>query len=172
MTASWLPWPPRADRVFVKPRYGSAAAGVVRVRHVAEAAADEGGHLGRASARRRRRAAAVQLAARVGIHGSRANPDPDRRRGPRRRARRAWIPKTAQDKSAVRSASGRHRRYATHVVVRVAGSPMTNLHLGGSPGSLEAMRGFLGEIRRRDALRTAEDAAAGSRRPTAWAWTS
>src|SRR5690606_32550366 len=49
---------------------------------------------------------------------------------------------------------------ATHVVVRAAKSPMTNLHLGNARGDLAALRDRMGEAAWRSAMRTAEAAAA------------
>lgn len=48
----------------------------------------------------------------------------------------------------------------THVVARTSVTPMTNLHLGGARGDLEAVRGLLGEKRWREALDVCAQAAA------------
>ncbi|GII57171.1 hypothetical protein Pth03_55600 [Planotetraspora thailandica] len=146
-------WP----RVFVKPAYGSSASGVIafqalgrRVKAVTSAALSRGsaGQVMLHNSLRVRTyedeadvAAVVDALAPDGLHVER------------------WFPKA--------SAGGRPfdlrvvvvAGAATHAVVRVGRSPMTNLHLGGARGDLAALRERLGEPRWRRALEVAERAA-------------
>jgi glutathione synthase/RimK-type ligase-like ATP-grasp enzyme len=127
---------PRLRRLFVKPAHGSSASGVLaidsagpgRIRAVTPVETAPDGELHNSLRPRtlRREAEVAELVNRLapeGLHVER------------------WWPKAAQ---AGRSAdlrvlvvAGR----ATHAVVRTGGGPLTNLHLGGRRGDLEAARG-------------------------------
>ncbi|BBA95629.1 hypothetical protein RVR_560 [Actinacidiphila reveromycinica] len=125
----------RLPRVFVKPAHGSSASGVlavetagggrVRATTSVERAAD--GHLHNSLKVRRYDgeadvAAIVDALAPDGLHLER------------------WLPKASQTGRAadlrVVVVGGR----ATHAVVRTSRSPLTNLHLGGRRGDLDAAR--------------------------------
>ncbi|MEU9309596.1 STM4014 family protein [Streptomyces sp. NPDC048256] len=125
----------RMARLFVKPAHGSSASGVlavesggggrIRATTSVELAAD-GGLYNSLRVRRYEReqdiAAIVDALAPDGLHLER------------------WLPKASQDGRAadlrVVVVAGR----ATHAVVRTSRSPMTNLHLGGRRGDLDAVR--------------------------------
>lgn len=122
-------------RLFVKPAHGSSASGVlavesggggrIRATTSVELGAD-GGLYNSLRVRRYEReqdiAAIVDALAPDGLHLER------------------WLPKASQDGRAadlrVVVVAGR----ATHAVVRTSRSPMTNLHLGGRRGDLDAVR--------------------------------
>ncbi|MFK4144054.1 STM4014 family protein [Streptomyces sp. NPDC004065] len=147
----------RLARAFVKPAHGSSASGVValtvagpgRVRATTSVELTPDGRLFNSLRVRhytseREVAALVDRLAPDGLHVER------------------WLPKAAQAGRAadlrVVVVAGR----ATHAVVRTSRHPMTNLHLGGARGDLDAAReaiaaagGSLGQ-----ALETAERAAA------------
>ncbi|MFI6154982.1 STM4014 family protein [Kitasatospora sp. NPDC051170] len=121
-------------RVFVKPAHGSSASGVMalefgpqgRVLATTSVELDDGRLHNSLRVRRysevREVAAIVDALAPDGLHVEQ------------------WVPKAAQSgRSAdlrVVVVAGR----ATHVVVRTAAQPMTNLHLGGARGSLDLAR--------------------------------
>ncbi|MCX5372255.1 STM4014 family protein [Streptomyces sp. NBC_00015] len=125
----------RMARLFVKPAHGSSASGVlavesggggrIRATTSVELGAD-GGLYNSLRVRRYEReqdiAAIVDALAPDGLHLER------------------WLPKASQDGRAadlrVVVVAGR----ATHAVVRTSRSPMTNLHLGGRRGDLDAVR--------------------------------
>ncbi|MFI1921173.1 MULTISPECIES: STM4014 family protein [unclassified Streptomyces] len=125
----------RMARLFVKPAHGSSASGVlavesggggrIRATTSVELAAD-GALYNSLRVRRYEReqdiAAIVDALAPDGLHLER------------------WLPKASQDGRAadlrVVVVAGR----ATHAVVRTSRSPMTNLHLGGRRGDLDAVR--------------------------------
>ena len=144
-------------RVFVKLAHGSSASGVLAVetdgaRRVHATTSVERAPDGRLfnSLRVRRYTTESAVAAMVdalapdGLHIER------------------WLPKAAQDGRAadlrVVVVDGR----ATHAVVRTSRSPMTNLHLGGARGSLDAARSAVETAGARwsDALDVCERAAA------------
>ncbi|MGW3354988.1 STM4014 family protein [Streptomyces bungoensis] len=147
----------RFSRAFVKPAHGSSASGVValamagpgwiRATTSVETAPD--GRLYN-SLRVRHHTSETEVAALVdalvpdGIHVER------------------WLPKASQGGRAadlrVVVVAGR----ATHAVVRTSRHPMTNLHLGGARGDLEAARAAIRAAGGRftDVLDTAERAAA------------
>ncbi|MFJ5946577.1 STM4014 family protein [Streptomyces noursei] len=144
-------------RAFLKPAHGSSASGVValegdgrgRLRATTSAELTADGRLFN-SLRVRRYDREPQIAALVdalapdGLHIER------------------WYPKAAQHGRAadlrVVVVAGR----ATHAVVRTSRSPMTNLHLGGTRGDLEAARAAIeaSGARWSDALAVCEAAAA------------
>ncbi|MEU1091297.1 STM4014 family protein [Streptomyces sp. NPDC005576] len=126
----------RMPRVFVKPAHGSSASGVLavetagpgRVQATTSVERDERGRLFnslrvRRYTTEREVAALVDALAPDGLHVER------------------WLPKASQrGRSAdlrVVVVAGR----ATHAVVRTSRSPLTNLHLGGARGDLDAARG-------------------------------
>ncbi|MCX4767192.1 STM4014 family protein [Streptomyces sp. NBC_01275] len=125
----------RMHRLFVKPAHGSSASGVLavesgggdRIRATTSVELAPDGLLYnslkvRRYERERDVAAIVDTLAPEGLHLER------------------WLPKASQEGRAadlrVVVVAGR----ATHAVVRTSRSPMTNLHLGGSRGDLEAAR--------------------------------
>ncbi|MGW0586139.1 STM4014 family protein, partial [Streptomyces sp. NPDC002920] len=125
----------RMPRLFVKPAHGSSASGVLavetggggRIRATTSVERAPDGRLYNSLRVRRYEseeavAAIVDALAPDGLHLER------------------WFPKASQDGRAadlrVVVVAGR----ATHAVVRTSRSPMTNLHLGGSRGDLEAVR--------------------------------
>ncbi|MFF3846610.1 STM4014 family protein [Streptomyces sp. NPDC002328] len=125
----------RMPRLFVKPAHGSSASGVLavesggagRIRATTSVELTADGRLFNSlKVRRYEReadiAAVVDALAPDGLHLER------------------WLPKASQEGRAadlrVVVVAGR----ATHAVVRTSRSPMTNLHLGGSRGDLEAAR--------------------------------
>ncbi|MFF1546725.1 STM4014 family protein [Streptomyces sp. NPDC058291] len=144
-------------RLFVKPAHGSSASGVlavesggggrIRATTSVERAAD-GGLYNSLKVRRYEReqdiAAIVDALAPDGLHLER------------------WLPKASQGGRAadlrVVVVAGR----ATHAVVRTSRSPLTNLHLGGRRGDLEAARQAVEAAGARwaDALGVCERAAA------------
>ncbi|MFH9726583.1 STM4014 family protein [Streptomyces sp. NPDC017254] len=144
-------------RVFVKLAHGSSASGVLALEstgtgRVQATTSVERGPDGRLfnSLRVRRYTSEREVAAIVdalapdGLHVER------------------WLPKAAQDGRAadlrVVVIDGR----ATHAVLRTSRSPMTNLHLGGARGDLDAARAAIGAAGGRwtDALDVCERAAA------------
>ncbi|MFD3534118.1 STM4014 family protein [Streptomyces sp. NPDC058664] len=144
-------------RVFVKPAHGSSASGVLALEtngagRVQATTSVERGPDGRLfnSLRVRRYTGEREVAALVdalapdGLHVER------------------WLPKASQDGRAadlrVVVIDGR----ATHAVVRTSRSPMTNLHLGGARGDLDAARAAIAAAGGRwtDALDVCERAAA------------
>nr|WP_323379287.1 STM4014 family protein [Streptomyces durbertensis] len=147
----------RMPRAFVKPAHGSSASGVValavagsgRVRATSSVETAPDGRLYN-SLRVRHYTSEAEVAALVdalapdGVHVER------------------WLPKASQDGRAadlrVVVVAGR----ATHAVLRTSRHPMTNLHLGGARGDLEAAREAIraagGGLD--DALEVAERAAA------------
>ena len=125
----------RMHRLFVKPAHGSSASGVLavesggggRIRATTSVELAPDGRLYNSLGVRRYErendiAAIVDALAPDGLHLER------------------WLPKASQDGRAadlrVVVVAGR----ATHAVVRTSRAPMTNLHLGGSRGDLEAAR--------------------------------
>ncbi|WP_432087093.1 STM4014 family protein [Streptomyces sp. bgisy095] len=144
-------------RVFVKLAHGSSASGVLavetngagRVRATTSVERDPDGRLFN-SLRVRRYTSEAEVAAIVdalapdGLHVER------------------WLPKAVQDGRAadlrVVVVDGR----ATHAVLRTSRSPMTNLHLGGARGDLDAARAAIAAAGARwtDALEVCERAAA------------
>ncbi|MEV7684339.1 STM4014 family protein [Streptomyces bungoensis] len=147
----------RFSRAFVKPAHGSSASGVValamagpgRIRATTSVETAPDGRLYN-SLRVRHHTSETEVAALVdalvpdGIHVER------------------WLPKASQGGRAadlrVVVVAGR----ATHAVVRTSRHPMTNLHLGGARGDLEAARAAIRAAGGRfaDVLDTAEQAAA------------
>ncbi|WP_433335742.1 STM4014 family protein [Spirillospora sp. CA-294931] len=140
-------------RVFVKPAHGSSASGVValqvsgdRIKAVTSAARDgEGFHN---SLRVRTYETEAEVAALIDALG------PDGLHVER------WLPKASMhglpfDLRVVVVAGE-----PTHAVVRTSRAPMTNLHLGGRRGDLDAVRRALGEDGWRRALDTCARAAA------------
>ncbi|MFC9288847.1 STM4014 family protein [Streptomyces sp. NPDC057052] len=125
----------RMPRLFVKPAHGSSASGVLaverggpgRIRATTSVELTSDGRLFNSLRVRRYQderdiAAVVDALAPDGLHLER------------------WLPKASQQGRAadlrVVVVAGR----ATHAVVRTSRSPLTNLHLGGSRGDLEAAR--------------------------------
>jgi hypothetical protein len=124
----------RMARLFVKPAHGSSASGVLavetgggRIRATTSVERTPDGRLHnslrvRRYERERDIAAIVDSLAPDGLHLER------------------WVPKASQQGRAadlrVVVVAGR----ATHAVVRTSRSPLTNLHLGGSRGDLDAAR--------------------------------
>lgn len=124
----------RMPRLFVKPAHGSSASGVLavesgggRIRATTSVERTADGRLHNSlKVRRYEReadiAAVVDALAPDGLHLER------------------WLPKASQDGRAadlrVVVVAGR----ATHAVVRTSRSPLTNLHLGGRRGDLDAAR--------------------------------
>ncbi|MEV6612687.1 STM4014 family protein [Streptomyces sp. NPDC051051] len=125
----------RMPRLFVKPAHGSSASGVLavetggpgRIRATTSVELTSDGRLFNSLRVRRYQderdiAAVVDALAPDGLHLER------------------WLPKASQQGRAadlrVVVVAGR----ATHAVVRTSLSPLTNLHLGGSRGDLEAAR--------------------------------
>ncbi|MER6413774.1 STM4014 family protein [Streptomyces humidus] len=125
----------RMSRLFVKPAHGSSASGVLavesggggRIRATTSVArAADGSLYNSLRVRRYEReqdiAAVVDALAPDGLHLER------------------WLPKASQDGRAadlrVVVVAGR----ATHAVVRTSRSPLTNLHLGGRRGDVQAAR--------------------------------
>ncbi|MFJ4690634.1 STM4014 family protein [Streptomyces sp. NPDC088766] len=125
----------RMPRLFVKPAHGSSASGVLavetggpgRIRATTSVELTSDGRLFNSLRVRRYQderdiAAVVDALAPDGLHLER------------------WLPKASQQGRAadlrVVVVAGR----ATHAVVRTSRSPLTNLHLGGSRGDLEAVR--------------------------------
>ncbi|MET8509068.1 STM4014 family protein [Streptomyces sp. NPDC004787] len=144
-------------RVFVKPAHGSSASGVLAVETAGTGRVQATTSVERApdgrlfnSLRVRRYRTEAEVAALVEALA------PDRLHVER------WIPKAALDGRAadlrVVVVDGR----ATHAVVRISRSPMTNLHLGGARGDLAAARAAIGAAGGRfaDALDVCERAAA------------
>ncbi|MFJ8787734.1 STM4014 family protein [Streptomyces sp. NPDC102462] len=147
----------RISRAFVKPAHGSSASGVValsmagpgRIKATTSVETTSDGRLYN-SLRIRHYTSETEVAALVdalapdGLHVER------------------WLPKAAQGGRAadlrVVVVAGR----ATHAVVRTSRHPMTNLHLGGARGDLEAARAAIGAAGGRftDVLEVAERAAA------------
>ncbi|WP_432062210.1 STM4014 family protein [Streptomyces sp. S1] len=144
-------------RVFVKLAHGSSASGVLavettgagRVRATTSVERDPAGRLFnslrvRRYTSEREVAAIVDALAPDGLHVER------------------WLPKAVQDGRAadlrVVVIDGR----ATHAVLRTSRSPLTNLHLGGARGDLDAARAAIAAAGGRwtDALKVCERAAA------------
>ncbi|MEU7470103.1 STM4014 family protein [Streptomyces sp. NPDC044984] len=147
----------RMPRLFVKLAHGSSASGVLaveasgsgRVRATTSVELTGDGRLFNSLAVRRYEreqdiAAVVDALAPDGLHLER------------------WLPKASQRGRAadlrVVVVAGR----ATHAVVRTSASPLTNLHLGGTRGDLDAVRDAVGAAGGRwaDALAVCERAAA------------
>ncbi|MFD0684881.1 STM4014 family protein [Actinomadura fibrosa] len=127
-------------RVFVKPAHGSSASGVValqiapdgrRVRAVTSAAMTPEGPFNslrvRTYATEREVAALIDALAPDGLHVER------------------WLPKAAVGGRVFDLRVVVIGGEPTHAVVRTSRSPMTNLHLGGARGDLDAVRRALGE---------------------------
>ncbi|TDC53044.1 hypothetical protein E1281_18190 [Actinomadura sp. KC345] len=126
-------------RVFVKPAHGSSASGVValqtgaggRIRAVTSAARTPGGLHN--SLRVRTYGTEAEVAALVdalapdGLHVER------------------WVPKAAIGGRVFDLRLVVIGGEATHAVVRTSRHPMTNLHLGGARGDLDAVRRALGQ---------------------------
>jgi len=134
-------------RVFVKPAYGSSAAGIIALRvHSGRVWAttpieESGGRLFNSLRVREHHdeatvARLVDRLAPEGLHVER------------------WFPKAALDGRVtdlrIVVIDGR----PTHVVVRTSRTPMTNLHLGGRRGDLAALRTAAGEQAYGEAMRT------------------
>ncbi len=146
----------RMSRLFVKPAHGSSASGVLaveagggRIRATTSVEMTVGGHLHNSLKLRRYEnewdvAAVVDALAPDGLHLER------------------WVPKASQQGRAtdfrVVVVAGR----ATHAVVRTSRSPLTNLHLGGRRGDLDAARAAVAAAGARwaDVLEVCERAAA------------
>lgn len=147
----------RIQRAFLKPAHGSSASGVValslagpgRVKATTSVETTADGRLYNSLRVRhytseREVAALVDALAPDGLHVER------------------WLPKASQDGRAadlrVVVVAGR----ATHAVVRTSRHPMTNLHLGGARGDLDAVRAAIRDAGGSfaDVLDVAEQAAA------------
>ncbi|MER6353808.1 STM4014 family protein [Streptomyces sp. NPDC001634] len=147
----------RMPRLFVKPAHGSSASGVLAVESASEGRirattsvelTPDGRLYNSLKVRRYEReqdiAAIVDALAPDGLHLER------------------WLPKASQHGRAadlrVVVVDGR----ATHAVVRTSASPLTNLHLGGTRGDLDAARQAVESAGGRwtDVLAVCEDAAA------------
>ncbi|ONH28731.1 hypothetical protein BL253_18800 [Pseudofrankia asymbiotica] len=125
-------------QVFVKPAHGSSASGVValrtapggRVKAVTSAAYAGTGHVNslrvRAYETEPEVARLIDALAPDGLHVER------------------WLPKAALDGRVLDLRVVVIAGEPTHVVARTSRSPMTNLHLGGARGSLDAVRDALG----------------------------
>ncbi|TDC14163.1 STM4014 family protein [Actinomadura bangladeshensis] len=141
-------------RVFVKPAHGSSASGVValqtapggRVRAVTSASMTGGRLLNSLRVRsyetEEEVAALIGLLAPDGLHVER------------------WLPKATLDGRVFDLRVVVIGGEPTHAVVRTSRTPMTNLHLGGARGDLEAVQRALGEDRWRRALDVCARAAA------------
>ncbi|GAA2105884.1 STM4014 family protein [Actinomadura alba] len=147
MEAGW-------GRVFVKPAHGSSASGVValqsapgRIKAVTSAVPGEHGGL-RNSLRVRSYETEYEVAALIdalapdGLHVER------------------WLPKVSLGGRALDLRVVVVAGTPTHAVVRTSRHPMTNLHLGGARGDLDAVREALGEPGWRRALEVCAGAAA------------
>ncbi|WP_116246116.1 STM4014 family protein [Nocardiopsis sp. FIRDI 009] len=146
-------------RVFVKPRHGSSASGVIalatapggRIRAVTSTHLERGGGGSVAlfnSLRLRTYTTEADVAAVVdalapdGLHVER------------------WVPKAGFAGRTIDLRVVVVAGRATHVVVRSSASPMTNLHLGNARGDLDALRTQVGPEAWGAATATAERAAA------------
>ncbi|WP_131738984.1 STM4014 family protein [Actinomadura roseirufa] len=126
-------------RVFVKPAHGSSASGVIalqtapggRVRAVTSASMTPDGPVNSLRVRvyetEAEVAALVDALAPDGLHVER------------------WLPKAAMDGRVFDLRVVVIGGVPTHAVVRTSRHPMTNLHLGGARGDLDAVRSALGE---------------------------
>ncbi|MGI5164061.1 STM4014 family protein [Spirillospora sp. CA-253888] len=140
-------------RVFVKPAHGSSASGVValqtagdRIKATTSAARDPGGYHN--SLRVRSYETEAEVAALIDALG------PDGLHVER------WLPKAALDGRTLDLRVVVVGGVPTHAVVRTSRAPMTNLHLGGRRGDLDAVRRALGEDGWRRALDVCARAAA------------
>lgn len=126
----------RVRRVFVKPAHGSSASGVValqtapgRIKAVSSAVPDGDGWRNslrvRAYTSEREVARLIDALAPDGLHVER------------------WMPKAALDGRLLDLRVVVIAGEPAHAVVRTGTAPMTNLHLGGSRGDLEAVRSRL-----------------------------
>ncbi|MEU1884836.1 STM4014 family protein [Micromonospora sp. WMMD987] len=140
-------------RVFVKPAHGSSAAGVIalavgprRIRAVTPIEATPDGLFNSLRLRsyddEATVAALVDRLAPQGLHVER------------------WLPKAGLADRVVDLRVVVVAGRPTHVVVRAARGPMTNLHLGNARGDLEALRAAAGPQSWAAAMRTCERAAA------------
>ncbi|MEV2274374.1 STM4014 family protein [Nocardiopsis sp. NPDC049922] len=146
-------------RVFVKPRHGSSASGVIalatapggRIRAVTSAHLERGedGSVRLFNSLRLRTytteedvAAVVDALAPDGLHVER------------------WVPKAGFAGRTIDLRVVVVAGRATHTVVRSSASPMTNLHLGNARGDLDALREEVGPGAWSAAMATAEAAAA------------
>ncbi|PRX02174.1 UNVERIFIED_ORG: hypothetical protein CLV66_11743 [Actinomadura viridilutea] len=141
-------------RVFVKPAHGSSASGVIalqtapggRIKAVTSAARTPDGYVNSLRVRsyetERDVAHLVDTLAPDGLHVER------------------WFPKAAVNGRVFDLRVVVIAGEPTHAVVRMSRSPMTNLHLGGARGDLEAVRRALGEHGWRRALDVCAQAAA------------
>ncbi|WP_067814340.1 STM4014 family protein [Actinomadura kijaniata] len=140
-------------RVFVKPAHGSSASGVVafqtngtRVKAVTSAARGPGGFHNSLRVRTYEDeadvAALVDALGADGLHVER------------------WLPKASLDGRVLDLRVVVVAGEPTHAVVRTSRAPMTNLHLGGRRGDLDAVRRALGEDGWRRALDVCARAAA------------
>jgi glutathione synthase/RimK-type ligase-like ATP-grasp enzyme len=141
-------------RVFVKPAHGSSASGVValqahggRVRAVTSAVpGPRGGYLNSLRVavyeREPEVAALIDALAPDGLHVER------------------WVPKAGLDGRAFDLRVVVIGGTPTHAVVRASQIPITNLHLGGQRGNLDAVRAKLGKTGWREALHACSRAAA------------
>ncbi|MEU9478041.1 STM4014 family protein [Streptomyces sp. NPDC048191] len=147
----------RMPRVFVKPAHGSSASGVLavesagggRIRATTSVELAPDGRLFNSLRVRRyederRIAAVVDALAPDGLHLER------------------WLPKASQHGRAADLRVVVVAERATHAVVRTSRSPLTNLHLGGRRGDLEAVRAAVEAAGARwpDVLGVCEQAAA------------
>jgi glutathione synthase/RimK-type ligase-like ATP-grasp enzyme len=125
------------SRVFIKPAHGSSASGVValqtngtRIKAVTSAAPASGGWRNSLKVRtyetEHEVAALIDALAPDGLHVER------------------WIPKASLDGRVLDLRVVVVGGVPTHAVVRTSRHPMTNLHLGGARGDLEAVREALG----------------------------
>lgn len=150
------------SRVFVKPAHGSSASGVIalhaardRVQAITSVAVDDEGGLYNSLRVRTYRdepvvAAIVDALAPAGLHVER------------------WFPKAVLDGRAIDLRVVVVAGRPTHAVVRASRTPMTNLHLGGERGDLDAVRDRLGENGWRRAMEVcAKTAACFPRSPMA-----
>lgn len=125
-------------RVFVKPAHGSSASGVValgtgpggRVKAVTSAARTDTGYVNslrvRAYETETEVALLIDALAPDGLHVER------------------WLPKASLDGRVLDLRVVVIAGEPTHVVVRTSRSPITNLHLGGTRGRMQAVRDALG----------------------------
>ncbi|GAA2413944.1 hypothetical protein GCM10010191_24750 [Actinomadura vinacea] len=141
-------------RVFVKPAHGSSASGVIalqtaprgRIKAVTSAARRGDGYVNSLRVRsydtESEVAHLVDTLAPDGLHVER------------------WLPKATLDGRVFDLRVVVIAGEATHAVVRTSRSPMTNLHLGGARGDLDAVRRALGDDGWRRALDVCARAAA------------
>jgi glutathione synthase/RimK-type ligase-like ATP-grasp enzyme len=127
------------QRVFVKPAHGSSASGVVALQTA------PGGRI-RATTSAARAGAGYRNSLRVQSYEM----EPDVARlidslAPDGLHVERWLPKVALDGRVLDLRVVVIAGEPSHVVVRTSRSPMTNLHLGGSRGDVDAVRHAMGE---------------------------